>query len=626
MVSFLFGGDTGLTQSDLQRRRDILANLQQRRSASAPRNVGEGLSALGTALGGVIAGQRVRSAEQQLGEYNTQLLRNLMGQNGTGVGTRAPTRQLPDTTGTFNLPAARAAIGQIESAGSGDYAAVGVENAKGQRPYGRYQVMDFNVGPWTEEILGQRMTPEQFVADPEAQEQVFAAKFGEYVQTYGSPQEAASMWFTGEPIERGASRRDVLGTTGAQYVDDFNRLYQAGLASYAAPTTMTAPAAAAPAPGVPAAAGGGLPMPAAPTGGRAPGAPQAGVTRGTSPRIAQLLAAAVDPRASPQVKQMANMLLQQEMRPPARTTLSAGDVLVDPTSGQQIAAAPFKPQPGFTLGPGDVRFGATGERVAAVPPVGYRILTPEEEKERGLPETGAYQMEDVTGKVTQIGGARTQISLVQPKLSPDYAATEIDEQGNIVSVAPIPGSKAAQEIAELEQKAEKRQQLAKSNLGDLNRALGSATTILDRDIAAETANKTILPDFLAPILQGNLPTTGFIGINAMLWPGTNAHKLSKDLETIKAYIAFDRLNEMRQASPTGGALGQVSIYEVELLQSAYTNVAQSQTAEQLKSNLDYLKQRFNQVINEGIPQPEIEGFAPIPLGAGTTIIGIEEVQ
>ena len=114
------------------------------------------------------------------------------------------------------------AIASIESAGSGDYSAIGPVTAKGNRAYGRYQVMDFNIGPWTEKYLGRRLTPEEFLASKEAQDAVFAGEFGGNVEKYGNPQDAASVWFTGKPVATGGNRKDILGTTGNVYVDKFN--------------------------------------------------------------------------------------------------------------------------------------------------------------------------------------------------------------------------------------------------------------------------------------------------------------------------------------------------------------------------------------------------------------------
>ncbi len=51
--------------------------------------------------------------------------------------------------------------------------------------------MGANVGPWSEEVLGRRLTPQQFLTDREAQDRVFQAKFGQSVAKYGNPQDAA---------------------------------------------------------------------------------------------------------------------------------------------------------------------------------------------------------------------------------------------------------------------------------------------------------------------------------------------------------------------------------------------------------------------------------------------------
>lgn len=123
------------------------------------------------------------------------------------------------------------AIASIESAGSGGYSALGPITQRGNRAYGKYQVMDFNIGPWTEKYLGKRLTPQEFLASPEAQDAVFRGEFGSYVQKYGNPQDAASAWFTGQPRSSGANRKDILGTTGSGYVEKFNRALGQGVAA-----------------------------------------------------------------------------------------------------------------------------------------------------------------------------------------------------------------------------------------------------------------------------------------------------------------------------------------------------------------------------------------------------------
>ena len=574
MPQFIFGGNTGLTYQDLQRRQAILQNLQQRRSRmAAPQDVGTGLSAIGAALGELIAGQRVRSAEQQLGAQSAEILQSVLG--GAGLTTApvpaAPTTTarapavtgptplpaLPGTTPAFDLPAARAAIGQIESAGSGDYAAVGPANDKGQRPYGRYQVMDFNVGPWTEEILGQRMTPEEFLADTNAQEQVFAAKFGEYVQEYGSPQEAASVWFTGEPIERGATRQDVLGTTGAQYVDEFNNLYQANLAP---PTAAPTPAAAAPAPAVapapatavPAApmvtAGGGLPRPAATAGRGAPGVAATGTPGGFSPQIMQLLAASVDPRLSPQHRQIIGTLLQQSLQPAPRETLSPGDVLVNRLTGQQIAAAPFRP----------------AEQ--------YRLLTTEQAQQRDLDPNIAWQENLTTGyHEPLIATPQTVVNVGETgefgKVAEGYQRVfDRDAQGAITNVRdiPIPGSPAAQKIARQEAQDEAAQRESDTKIRVTINSLEDALDIIDDESRV-------------------LPVTGFRGALLEFFSETASANLARKLETAAIGIGRREMNAVRAA---GGTFGQITEKEWPKLEGVMGNLSKWQDINQLRANIE----------------------------------------
>jgi hypothetical protein len=114
------------------------------------------------------------------------------------------------------------AIASIESAGSGGYSAIGPTTKSGDKAYGRYQVMGSNIPAWTEKWLGQKLTPEEFLANPDAQDKVFNGQFGSYVDKYGNPQDAASAWFTGRPRSTGSAAKDILGTSGSDYVSKFD--------------------------------------------------------------------------------------------------------------------------------------------------------------------------------------------------------------------------------------------------------------------------------------------------------------------------------------------------------------------------------------------------------------------
>jgi hypothetical protein len=116
------------------------------------------------------------------------------------------------------------ATAAVESRGSGDYSAIGpkVETGMyaGQSAIGRYQVMEGNISAWTTKYLGRTLTTQQFIDDTEAQDQVFAGKFGESLEEFGNPQDAASVWFSGQPMAN--NNRSDGSTTVPEYVVKFN--------------------------------------------------------------------------------------------------------------------------------------------------------------------------------------------------------------------------------------------------------------------------------------------------------------------------------------------------------------------------------------------------------------------
>ena len=107
---------------------------------------------------------------------------------------------------------AKRRIAGIESGGR--YDALG-PMVGGDRGHGKYQVMGANLPSWTQEALGRRMTPEEFLKSPEAQERVFEHHFGKYLGQHGNLADAASMWHSGVPLSeaRRQGRRDVNMST-----------------------------------------------------------------------------------------------------------------------------------------------------------------------------------------------------------------------------------------------------------------------------------------------------------------------------------------------------------------------------------------------------------------------------
>lgn len=79
-------------------------------------------------------------------------------------------------------------------------------------------------------------------------------------------------------------------------------------------------------------------------------------------------------------------------------------------------------------------------------------------------------------------------------------------------------------------------------------------------------------------------------------PGSAQRDVDALIETLKARLGFGTLQEMRNNSPTGGALGQVSEKELAFLQNAEQSLRTSQSEEQFKENLNLIEQSLDRLL------------------------------
>lgn len=101
----------------------------------------------------------------------------------------------------------------------------------------------------------------------------------------------------------------------------------------------------------------------------------------------------------------------------------------------------------------------------------------------------------------------------------------------------------------------------------------------------ETSHQNVKATIREAVGKINGWSTGLRGQLLSSLGGTEATDLAGTLDTIASNLAFDKLQDMRANSPTGGALGAVSDREIGLLQSTIASIKQSQTGEQLRANL-----------------------------------------
>jgi len=110
-------------------------------------------------------------------------------------------------------------------------------------------------------------------------------------------------------------------------------------------------------------------------------------------------------------------------------------------------------------------------------------------------------------------------------------------------------------------------------------------------------------------LVGGL-TTGLTGKASSFVPGTDAYNLNQRLLTLKANLGFDRLQQMREASPTGGALGQVAVQELNALQATVGSLDIGQDRKELAKNLEKVEHHYNNWLRttQGLPALSLEEF------------------
>lgn len=132
---------------------------------------------------------------------------------------------------------------------------------------------------------------------------------------------------------------------------------------------------------------------------------------------------------------------------------------------------------------------------------------------------------------------------------------------------------------EMGEKAEKRQK---------QEALGrSAADGMLEDIAA-----------IRSLAAGStLPVFGPGGMASRSIPGTNAYNASRLLDSLKGRIAFESLQRMREASPTGSALGAVSDTEQKMLQNSVAALDPNMSPELLERSLQRIEGMYMDVIH-----------------------------
>jgi hypothetical protein len=240
-----------------------------------------------------------------------------------------------------------------------------------------------------------------------------------------------------------------------------------------------------------------------------------------------------------------NQQLAEQLKPQKPETVGAGGSLVDPRTGKVIFSSPVATAGG----------GATGANI-----------------DRYMKDTGksfSQAWVDMYG-----GGAKGGYSL-------DPGTGEY---------TPIPGfNKITQDQANAKKTGEETGKLSTERTAAKTKAEGALQSFGQQ-------SKLVTDNIDKALDTISLWSTGYGSFLSGL-PNTDAGKLNNYLSTIKANVGFDKLQNMRDNSPTGGALGQVSDTENKLLQ-AVNGALDPKQSEQLKENLAVIKSLYPQLLAE----------------------------
>lgn len=113
-------------------------------------------------------------------------------------------------------------------------------------------------------------------------------------------------------------------------------------------------------------------------------------------------------------------------------------------------------------------------------------------------------------------------------------------------------------------------------------------------------------------------STGYVGARLRDQEGTDAYDLAATIETIKGNLGFDRLQQMRDNSPTGGALGAIAVQELVALQSTVANLDPNQSKPQIEAALKKVKghyEKWQKSVADAIAEEQARASSQRPAAA-----------
>lgn len=261
-------------------------------------------------------------------------------------------------------------------------------------------------------------------------------------------------------------------------------------------------------------------------------------------------------------------LLVAKSRPIERKTAVVGNTLVDVATGQPVYQ-----------GQQERKTQTVGNQIVDVNTGEVVFTAPKDEKPPKTREVNVGNkillINDETGQTIR----EFPIGLApRPATEPSYTQ-QFDVEGRLFYVPNKPGTPV------LDAQGRPTTEFVPEKVGAKKKAETARTESLN-----QTAN-TVLSKVDSALGKVSDWTAGYGGLLQYL-PSTEARSLQADIKTIQANLGFAELAKMREQSPTGGALGQVAVKEIEFLQSTVASLDQFQDAASLRKALNEIRASY----------------------------------
>ena len=283
------------------------------------------------------------------------------------------------------------------------------------------------------------------------------------------------------------------------------------------------------------------------------------------------------------------------------------------SSSGQIRRTPIGSVPIYGGAPGGQPAGAAPQSVpmSSAPPL------------QQTADLGAGRFAPPVGSMTDASPtALTPQELADPNLSIDQvkpAGSPFTRPQDIMSVdtedATVLYNKVTgQEIRRVPKKlgSKKAADLSVKRRSDLTEKAPKARAGI-RSFISERQNVSRAIQDAVSIVRKNPIASGLLGTAMAQVPGTDAYNLAAALTTVGAGTAFGALKEMKASSPTGGALGQVTERELDLLQNSVSAIQQGQQPKTLVRNLLRVQKNFTDAENR-LMKTYRDEFNPLGVG------------